>query len=160
MRDGFEQQPFVVAPDGGTRVDYLGGDAIFKITNEQTGGWGFAVETFPGGFASALHNHPTEDSGFYILSGQMRVICGNLDATAGPGGFIWLPRGVPHAFKVVSEEPCTWINVQGPTGDFRRLVEATSDSETTAGESPEERAARMSAATRRHHLELLGPPPF
>jgi uncharacterized RmlC-like cupin family protein len=147
---------FALEPEEGRAFAYLGGTALFKITNEQTGAWSFSIETFPGGFGSVLHNHPTEHSGFYILSGQMRVKCGDLDATAGPGGFVWLPQGVPHAFKVVSEEPCTWINIQGPSGDFRRYIEEITQPSAQGAADPSQRAA----AAQRHNLEIIGPSPF
>ena len=156
--------PFVLAPDEGQSFWYLGGVATFKITNEQTGSWGLSVETFPAGFASAFHNHPTEDSGFYVLIGEMRVKCGDLEATARPGMFVFLPRGVPHAFKVGETGPVTWINVQGPTGDFRRLTEEIGEPAPgpvlpPAGIALPDAAATADAA-RRHNLERLGPSPF
>src|SRR3990172_6725356 len=94
------RRPFVLGPEGGASIWYLGGVATIKVTEEQTGAWALIVETFPAGFASGLHNHTTEAKAFYILSGEMRVKCGDLDAVGGPGSVIFLPRGVPHAFKV------------------------------------------------------------
>lgn len=155
MTENPVREGFILQPGEGRAIAYLGGQAVFKITTAQTGaGWGFCVETFPAGFRSALHAHPTQDSGFFILSGTMRVKCGDLEGAAGPGGFVWLPRGVEHAFMIEGDEPCTWINVQGPTGDFFRVIEALGAG--AAGASPEERAAIMS----RHRVEVRGPSPF
>jgi len=158
MADSSEQQPFILGTEEGDRFDYLGGSALFKITDEQTGAWNLSVETFPPGFASALHSHPNEHSGFYIMSGAMRVKCGVLDATATAGSFIWLPRAVPHAFKVVSDEPCTWINVQGPTGDFRKFIELTGH--RTARDAEAVEPADRATLAARHRPEILGPSPF
>ena len=145
-----EPKPFVLNSGEGQPFAYLGGNALFKITNDQTGAWSLSIETFPAGFASALHSHPTEHSGFYILSGEMRIKCGEMDATVGAGGFVWLPRDVPHAFKVGDAAPRMWLNVQGPTGDFRHLIEEMSRSGSNA--SPD--------AAARHNLQRLGPSPF
>lgn len=156
MSDAVELQPFVLAPGEGEVLHYLGGQAVWKINAEQTGGWGFAVETSPPGFASALHRHPTEDSGFYILSGAMRVRCGDLDAVLVAGSFAWLPRGVAHAFRVEGNEPCSWINVQGPTGDFHRLVK-----EVGTPTPPSTPPVPLPQHVRdKHQLEVLGPSPF
>ena len=157
-------EQFILEPDEGKAIWYLGGIATHKITNEQTlSGWGLSVETFPGGFTSALHNHPTEESGFYILRGKMRVRIGDMEGVAGPGAFIYLPANVAHAFKVESDEACTWINVQGPTGDFRRLSEEIG-TDAIAGEPPPaitpEQLAKAAGAGSRHNLERLGPSPF
>lgn len=159
-----QSAPFILQPEGGARIAYLGGEATFKITTDETGaGWGFSIETFPGGFASALHMHPTEDSGFYILSGRMRVRAGDLEGLADPGGFIWLPRGVPHAFKVEGDQPCTWINVQGPTGDFRRLIEETGVLVQPGDPLPpltRPDPQQQAEAAARNNLVRLGPSPF
>ena len=164
MSEGPIREGFILQPGEGRTIAYLGGQSLFKITTAQTGaGWGFTVETFPAGFRSALHMHPTEDSGFVILRGTMRVKCGDLEGATGPGGFIWLPRGVEHAFMVEGNEPCTWINVQGPTGDFFRMIEAlgtevTADnpSQSPRDITPEERAE----IARRNNLVQRGPSPF
>lgn len=121
------------------------------------------VETFPAGFASGLHNHETEDKCFYVLQGEMRVRCGDLDALAGEGAFVFLPRGVAHAFKVGDDGPATWLNIQA-TGDFRRLIEETGVPAPAHRLPKPEEAHRdpraFASAARNHHLELLGPPPF
>ena len=114
---------FALDRDEGTTFAYLGGLATYKISVEETGSWGLAVETSPAGFASPLHIHHGEDSGFFILRGRMRVRCG--DATSKPERRRSCPpRDVPDAFKVVGDEPATWVNIEGPSGDFRRYVEA------------------------------------
>ncbi len=154
---------FALHRDEGTTIAYLGGLATFKITTEETGSWGVSVETFPAGFASALHVHHSEDSGFFILRGHMRVKYGDVELEAGPEGFIFLPRGIPHAFKVVSDEPATWINVQGPTGHFRRYVEEIGvgmDRPTWPPPTPDIEPRRRTAAAERYQLEVVGPPPF
>ena len=154
---------FALGPDEGKPIWYLGGLVVFKITNEETGSWGLSVETFPAGFGSALHVHPTEDSGFYVLSGQMKVIIGGAEMSAGPGGFIFLPRNVPHAFKVGDGAPATWLNIQGPTGDFRRLVEETGEPAaalTLPQSTPPQDPEAANAARERHNLKMLGPSPF
>jgi hypothetical protein len=115
------------------------------------------------GFASGLHNHLREDKLFYVISGEMRVKCGGIDATARAGSCVFLPHGVPHAFKAGDDGPVTWLNLQS-TGDFRRLVEETG-SPAPGHVLPPADLARPAAdvlgtAARRHHLDRLGPPPF
>lgn len=164
MADQPVREGFILQPGEGRTIAYLGGQSVFKITTAQTGsGWGLTVETFPAGFRSLMHMHPTEDSGFYVLSGRMRVRCGDLEGATGPGGFIWLPRGVEHAFMVEGDEPCTWINVQGPTGDFARVIEAMGAEVTADNPSPKPREMtpeERAEISRRHNLVQRGPSPF
>ena len=155
--------PFSVGADQGDAFWYLGGRIVYKCSSEQTGGWGLSVETYPPGFAAALHVHETEDSGFYVLSGVMRVRAGEQEFVAGSGDFAFLPRGIPHAFRVGPEEPVVWLNIQGPTGDFRRLVEETGEPAAGLGlpdaaRAPDPEAAAL--ARERHNLKLISPPPF
>ena len=155
--------PFAVGKDQGDAFWHGGGRIVYKCSSEQTGGWGLSVETYPPGFATALHVHEREASGFYILSGVMRIRAGERDFTAGPGDFAFLPRGIPHAFKVGPEEPVVWLNIQGPTGDFRRLVEEMGEPAAGPGlpsavQSVDRGAAAL--AVERNHVKLIGPPPF
>lgn len=151
---------FALDRDEGTTFAFLGGLATYKISVEETGSWGVAVETSPAGFASPLHIHHGEDSGFFILRGRMRVSCGDDDFEAGAEAFVFLPRDVPHAFKVVSDEPATWVNIQGPSGDFRRYVEAIGlrlDRPAWPPPAPQLDDAVRAAAAARYGLEIIGP---
>jgi hypothetical protein len=39
----------------------------------------------------------------YVLEGQLRLRVGDDEFVAGPGTWVWQPRGVPHTFRVESE---------------------------------------------------------
>lgn len=56
------------------------------------------------GFGPPLHLHASEDEAFYLIDGAIEVSCGDRQWEAGPGGFVFLPRGIPHSF-VVSAGP-------------------------------------------------------
>jgi mannose-6-phosphate isomerase-like protein (cupin superfamily) len=85
---------------------------------DENGIGAFALETSPAGFASPLHVHHRDDGIFYILEGAIRLKCGDLDALAVQGSTIFLPRGIPHAFRVEGDAPLKWFNLQAPHGDF------------------------------------------
>jgi mannose-6-phosphate isomerase-like protein (cupin superfamily) len=68
---------------------------------ESTGGTlGLVDAIFYEGFGPPLHLHHREDEGFYVLEGAIRFRRGDEDFVAGPGSLVWMPRGVPHAFRV------------------------------------------------------------
>lgn len=148
-------QPFALGPDEGETITYLGGRAIFKVDASQTGGWGVFQETFPAGFATPTHVHHTENGAFFVLAGEMLVKAGELEMVATPGTFVFLPKGIPHSFRVVSHEPATWINIQGPTGDFANYAKRICDQAEGAPIDPVTRAS----LSREFGLEVLGPPP-
>jgi len=57
--------------------------------------------TLPVGAAPPLHIHHDLDDSWYLLDGQMVVRCGDELTLATAGHWVSLPRGVPHAFRVV-----------------------------------------------------------
>ncbi|GHF43260.1 quercetin dioxygenase-like cupin family protein [Deinococcus metalli] len=89
------------APD--TTHLYLGQPQTVLARTLDTGG-AFAVveEVMRAGLEPPLHTHTREDEAFYVLDGQLDFQIGNEHRRATPGDFVYLPRGMPHAFKVVT----------------------------------------------------------
>lgn len=61
------------------------------------------------------HTHLTEDEIFYVLSGELTFRCGDKTFDVEDGGFIYLPRGIKHGYRIHSEEPVRLIAVTFPT---------------------------------------------
>ncbi len=57
-----------------------------------------------------LHRHPEADETVYVLDGEIVVNVDGQESRVGVGGMMFTPKGVPHAFLVVSERrgysPC------------------------------------------------------
>lgn len=105
--------PFVVSAD---RV----GDAPWQVLagGERTGGsvtFGEA-RVPPRGGGPARHVHSREDEAIYVIEGVLVVEVGPDRFEAGPGMLTWLPRGVPHAFANLGEEPVWAFGVITPAG--------------------------------------------
>lgn len=92
-------QPYVL--QAGQGVPGFGSDV--KAGRIATGGSMTVIESRTTGGAP-LHVHTREDEYFYVLAGQIIVWCGDETFEVGPGGFVFLPRGVPHAWDVQGEE--------------------------------------------------------
>lgn len=52
-----------------------------------------------------LHIHETADELFFLLDGTLRVTFDDEQHEVGPGSFMFLPAGVPHAIKPLGR-PC------------------------------------------------------
>jgi quercetin dioxygenase-like cupin family protein len=50
------------------------------------------------------HVHTHEDECFYVLDGTVAVTCGDEAFEAGPRSFVFLPRGLAHAFHAAEGE--------------------------------------------------------
>ena len=71
--------------------------------------------TQPPGAATPVHIHAREDEAFYLLDGTMTYSAdGELHRLA-RGSFIFLRRGLPHAFRVTGDIPVRFL------ADGRRL---------------------------------------
>jgi quercetin dioxygenase-like cupin family protein len=100
-----ESGGYGLAPGEGEALWFNGGFGVLKATADQTGGQFAAMELrAPKGFASPLHIHRAEDEFFIVLDGEVRLRHGDDVIEAVAGSFVYGPRGVPHAFRVDSDE--------------------------------------------------------
>lgn len=123
----------VAIPSGAGRHFDLGGLGIdWKIDGIHSEGR-FAVvhhPLAPKALAAPLHRHHQEDEYSYVVSGTLGALLGEDVVTAGPGSWVFKPRGQWHTFWNASEAPCEIIEVISPAGFedyFRELVEVWPD---------------------------------
>jgi quercetin dioxygenase-like cupin family protein len=129
-----------------------------KARAEDTGGTlGLVEGSFYRGFGPPLHIHTREDEAFYVLEGNIRIRQAEDEFVAGPGTWVWGPRGVPHAFKVESERARALVLVT--PGGFERMFEE-GGIRATEGDEPPEQAYDPQAAveiSKRFGFEVVGP---
>ena len=77
--------------------------------------------TLPVGHAPALHIHENLDDTWYVVEGQMAVRCGDDELVGGAGHWVSMPRGVPHTFRVVGDQPARILTVHD-NATFRDFV--------------------------------------
>src|SRR3954471_19924152 len=79
-----------------------GGLHTWLATEEETGGAFFLYEDqMEAGKVTPLHTHPADET-LYVLDGEILVHLDGEEQRIGAGGLVVAPRGVPHAFMVVS----------------------------------------------------------
>lgn len=95
------QAALALGPDEGERLNWLGDPTTLKVTGAQTSGHYAIAEVIstPDGFVP-LHMHSSEDEAFFVLDGEVDFTVGDRTFPAGPGSFVFGPRGIPHAYKV------------------------------------------------------------
>jgi mannose-6-phosphate isomerase-like protein (cupin superfamily) len=117
----------------------------------------------PHGDSPPLHVHHTEDEIFHVLEGRLRVRAGDTEVKIGAGETILGPKGVPHTYRVESQEGARWLVITR-RGDFERFVRALSrpveqpEPPTPQGPPTPEQANALAAAARKHGIEFVGPP--
>jgi quercetin dioxygenase-like cupin family protein len=94
----FDPLGYVLTPNDGHHVWFLDTRMSVKAGGEQTdGAFTFLEWAAPAGFAPPRHVHDREHEAFYLLDGEIAVDCGDRRWTAGPGDFVFLPRGIAHS---------------------------------------------------------------
>ncbi|HEX5450001.1 MAG TPA: cupin domain-containing protein [Gaiellaceae bacterium] len=133
-----------------------------KLTGVQTAGrfalWELVL---PRGAAPPLHTHP-QDETFYVLEGDLVAWADTETARCGPGAVVFVPGGVPHAFRVESDSARV-LFLSTPAG----IEEFVRDLSEPAGypwlppppDGARVSAERMEKANRAHGVVNVGPPP-
>ncbi len=65
------------------------------------------------------HRHPHEQIG-YIFSGQVEVTIAGNTRRLGPGDAYFIPGGVPHGFKVLTDEALEYLEIFSPPKEENR----------------------------------------
>jgi quercetin dioxygenase-like cupin family protein len=98
MSDGDLIRGYVTKRDEGVR----GSSRDVKASGRSTRGSVTVMEMVVGQ-GPPRHTHTREDESIYVLTGTLDVECGGDRFEAGPGSFVFLPRGLPHTFHAVDE---------------------------------------------------------
>jgi quercetin dioxygenase-like cupin family protein len=139
------------------------GDCLFEflVPSDETGGQISVFRaTCPEGFGPPRHVHTAEDEVFLVLEGDVRFEIDGVPLAAGPGTTVWMPRGVPHAFRVESAV-AVMVGIITPGGFehlFRTLsVPAEDRALPPAGRVPLA-VADIVAEQERRGTRVVGPP--
>jgi quercetin dioxygenase-like cupin family protein len=154
-------QSYVSTREAGQALWFLGVLTQVKATGEQTGGAYSLIEhVLPPGSASPWHVHHAEDETFYVIEGQITILCGDARIEAGPGTWAFGPRGVSHGFRVEGNAPARLLLLTTPSGFDRFIVEMSepaTDLSTPPTTPPD--MEKLMAAAAKYHMDILGPLP-
>lgn len=152
----------VVAPQQGRALWHLGALMHFKLLGSETGGQLWAAEGLADTtFAVPLHVHSREDECWHILDGTIRFTIGDSTVTAGVGATVFIPRGVPHTFQIVSAT-ARWFGVGTPAGLDQWFFETGEPAAALTLPPPPSAPpdVEMIVATlKAYGTDTLGPPP-
>ncbi|MFC4357425.1 cupin domain-containing protein [Halobium salinum] len=137
---------------------------IVKADAETTDGAYALVDHLAApGWESPYHVHHGEDEVFHVVSGEIECVAGD-DADerfrAGPNDTVFLPRDVPHGFRVVGDEPCRMLIQVTPAGFEGFVAGAGQPAERLETPPPAEPdVSALTAAAAEYGLDILGPLP-
>jgi quercetin dioxygenase-like cupin family protein len=151
----------VKAEGEGEQRWFLGGGVLtWKVAAEEANGAFFVAEdNLVKGKTTPLHSHPNEDELVYVIDGE--ILLYNPDGEprrVGRGSVVMNPRGIPHAFTVVSET-ARLLFIQTP-GTAEAFYRGASVAMPESGEGPVDFKKLGEVAKATGVTEILGPPPF
>lgn len=120
------QNARILARGEGEPLNVIGDRQTVKVSADDTGGAFVLVENLnEPGVGIPMHVHHNEDEVFYVISGQVEFTLTDGPTVAEAGATVFLPRGTPHAFRVVGSEPARMLTLLVPgrlEGLFRELA--------------------------------------
>jgi mannose-6-phosphate isomerase-like protein (cupin superfamily) len=112
----------------GERLIFGGTTIIVRASADMTGGAFSVFEESAPLLDTPRHVHRNEDEMYYVVEGEHIYQCGDEEFQVGPGGLVFLPRGIPHAHRRVVPQAGRLIFMTFPggfEGFFRILAEAS-----------------------------------
>jgi quercetin dioxygenase-like cupin family protein len=156
------RSPIILAAGEGDRQSFRGGGLhTWKLLAEDTGGAFFLMEdTMVRGKTTPLHRHPEADEMTYVLVGEIIVNVDGKETRVAAGGMSFVPKGVPHAFLVVSEK-ARMLSLHSPAASSQAFYRGASEPAIDdAADTVDLARLQASAKDNPRGVELLGPPPF
>jgi quercetin dioxygenase-like cupin family protein len=144
--------------EGEKRWFYGGGLHTWKASANETNGAFFVLEdSLVKGKCTPLHRHTDHDELVYVIEGELLHYSDGVERRVQRGGTVVTPRGVAHAFTVVSET-ARMLFVQAPGSAeafYRNASEPAGEANGPVDFGKIGACARETGVT-----EILGPPPF
>lgn len=137
-------------------VTWMG--SVYSITlpkSDSAGLVGAFEGVVPAGEGPPVHVHHNEDEVIHLIEGAYEFWLDGSTFRRSAGESVFLPRGVPHTFRVLGDRPGRNLAVLMPGGFENFFVEAAENSLTIPERMPE-----VLALAARYGLEFKGPPPW
>jgi mannose-6-phosphate isomerase-like protein (cupin superfamily) len=153
-------EAYALSAGEGEAVWFLATHMTIKSTTASTGGTIGVVDALVApGFAPPLHLHHREDEPMWILEGEVTFSVNGRSWTLGPGGFIFLPRHVPHTFRVEGNRPARILTLHLPAGFEQYYIELGTPARN-AGLPPPAKpdVPRLVAVAAKYGLEYIAEP--
>lgn len=154
--------PRILGASEGEAFWFLNNLEVLKATSASTGGaYSLLYELTRPGHATPYHLHHEEDEAFYILDGEFTFICDGKKSVVGPGGYVFLPRKIPHGIRCTSKEPATMLVLAMPGNGFVGMIReiAVPATEWVLPTPTEPDIAKLTALAAKYKIDILGPLP-
>jgi mannose-6-phosphate isomerase-like protein (cupin superfamily) len=110
-----------------------------------------------GALGTPLHLHRATDEAFYVLEGTFGFQVGHRTLEVTAGAFIFVPKGIEHAFWNEGAMSAKLLSTVSPPG-FEQYFEELAEGLAAAGEDAEVASSLRKALSEKYDIEVVGPP--
>jgi quercetin dioxygenase-like cupin family protein len=151
----------VLRPGQGKTVSFAGsfsGNQVTFIYEEPDRAYSL-IEwvAAPGALGTPLHLHRATNESFYVLEGMFGFQVGYQTFEATAGTFVFVPKGVEHAFWNGGTMSSRLLSTVSPPG-FERYFAELGEGLAAVGDDAEAAASLRKALSEKHDIEVMGPP--
>ncbi len=131
---------------------------IMVDASDSDGHLGMFEQKSRRGFSPPRHVHHREDTALFVVDGAITAVVGDDRRELTTGGFVWLPRDVPHTFRVDSDT-ARLLELITPAGFEQFHVDASDPALSLEMPPPAEPdVPRLLEAIGPYGAEIVGPP--
>ena len=147
----------VLLPGQGKTVLFSGNGLTFVYAESESAYSLLEWDAAPGAPSTPLHLHRATDEAFYILEGTFGFQVGNgtLELTA--GAFVFVPRGLEHAYWNEGTTPAKMLITISPPG-FERYFEELAEGLAAGGDDADAAMEFRKELSEKYDIEVVGPP--
>lgn len=117
-----ERRDYYVGPnDSLWEKDPIPGAVMNLLVGFKQSLGAYSLVKYEGSEPNATHTHLYDDESAYLLEGELSVEVGDTRYELEPGGFVYMPRRVPHRF--IPHGRVVGLSIQAPGGVFDALHE-------------------------------------
>lgn len=150
---------YVSQPAQQQQLEWLSGStlAILLDSTATAGNLTVGRLDLAAGNGAPYHVHSREDEVFLLLRGTALMWCGDDEIELSEGGAIYLPRNIPHAYRITSPR-ADMLMICTPAGIEGLFRAAGRDRATPRPEGFEITPRRLADATEEFGGTIIGPP--
>ena len=97
---------YLAQPEQQQKLEWLDGGTLAMLLDAQATDGQLMMGRFDvaKGEAPPYHKHTREDEVFLLIKGTALVWCDDQEYELAEGGVVFLPKGIPHAYRITSDK--------------------------------------------------------
>jgi quercetin dioxygenase-like cupin family protein len=112
----------------------------------------------PGGTGASLHRHSSYQETHIVIEGEYEFQVRDQIVRLGPGGMAFMPKGVVHGVKKISDGIGRQLIVSSPAGVFEAFVAEVTAAQVDTGDANRAGSVDFRGIAAKHGIEFIDAP--